>query len=116
MGVDREIIEEEEKREGSEIGGEGENENEGMMKGCDLEVPKVVTLESIEEGVIEENKIHFDLGGIFFSHVMGFSKKKDAKIHLPFPSLIFRILKSQGFEPYKNEKLLGISRKYTVDQ
>lgn len=59
--------------------------------------------------------IDFNLGELIFSHIMGFAKKKEVKIHLLFPSLIFEMLQSQGFEPYKNEPLLDISGKYTVE-
>lgn len=49
------------------------------------------------------NMIDVDLSSIIFSHIMTFTKKKETKVHLPFPSLIFGILKGQGFEPYNLE-------------
>nr|GMC71282.1 hypothetical protein Iba_chr03bCG1310 [Ipomoea batatas] len=73
MGVNTNVIGEEEKRQESEIDdddvsfyswedgcGDGNNlawENEGVIRGCDLEVPKLVTLKNMEEIVMEEKEI-----------------------------------------------------------
>ncbi|XP_031116562.1 uncharacterized protein LOC116020222 [Ipomoea triloba] len=60
--------------------------------------------------------VKFDLGDLIYNHIMDFVlKKKESKIHLPFPNLIFGLLKAQGFTPYKNEPLLEIPSQYTVD-
>ncbi|XP_019163622.1 PREDICTED: uncharacterized protein LOC109159963 [Ipomoea nil] len=49
------------------------------------------------------NRLPFNLGVIIFSHLMSFLKKRETKVHLPYPSLIFGILQDHGFMPYKDE-------------
>ncbi|XP_019186460.1 PREDICTED: uncharacterized protein LOC109181161 [Ipomoea nil] len=61
------------------------------------------------------NRIDVDLGSIIFSHIMSFTKKKEAKVHLPFPSLIFGVLTKQGFEPNDSEKVLENKGVYQFD-
>ncbi|XP_019153454.1 PREDICTED: uncharacterized protein LOC109149918 [Ipomoea nil] len=46
------------------------------------------------------NRLTFDLGEIIFSHILAYhSKKKEAKIHLPYHCLIYGVLIAQGFRP-----------------
>nr|GMC93859.1 uncharacterized protein LOC109175403 [Ipomoea batatas] len=59
--------------------------------------------------------VPFDLGNVIFRHIMSFSKHKEPKVRLPFASLIFGLLSSQGFTPLTNEKLLDPPPKYTMD-
>lgn len=62
------------------------------------------------------NKLDVDLGSIIFSHIMTFTKKKkEAKIYLPYPSLIYGLLSSQGFKPYDYEPVLDNDHVYRVD-
>nr|GMD50405.1 uncharacterized protein LOC109181161 [Ipomoea batatas] len=50
--------------------------------------------------------LDFDLGTLIYDHIMSFTKKKEFKVHLPFPCRIYGVLKAQGFEAYKNEHIL----------
>nr|GMC74048.1 uncharacterized protein LOC109191099 [Ipomoea batatas] len=62
------------------------------------------------------NKLDVDLGSINFSHIMTFTKKKkEAKIYLSYPSLIYGLLSSQGFKPYDYEPILDNDQVYRVD-
>ncbi|XP_019158026.1 PREDICTED: uncharacterized protein LOC109154753 [Ipomoea nil] len=49
------------------------------------------------------NCLPFNLGMVIFSHLMSFLQKKEAKVHLPFPCLIYGVLQDHGFNPYKEE-------------
>ncbi|XP_019155181.1 PREDICTED: uncharacterized protein LOC109152054 [Ipomoea nil] len=46
---------------------------------------------------------------------MGFTKKKEANIHLPFPCLITGVLQSQGLKLYLNEPLCQVTHKHAMD-
>ncbi|XP_019153664.1 PREDICTED: uncharacterized protein LOC109150202 [Ipomoea nil] len=49
------------------------------------------------------NHLPFNLGMVIFSHLMSFLQKKEAKVHLPYPCLIYAVLQDHGFKPYKEE-------------
>ncbi|XP_019170458.1 PREDICTED: uncharacterized protein LOC109166029 [Ipomoea nil] len=49
------------------------------------------------------HKINFDLGSLIYNHIMGFTKGKEPKVHLPFSCLIYGILKEKGIQLYENE-------------
>ncbi|XP_019163597.1 PREDICTED: uncharacterized protein LOC109159939 [Ipomoea nil] len=61
------------------------------------------------------NRLPFNLGMVIFSHLMSFLQKKEAKIHLPFPCLIFGVLQDHGFHPYKEEILTTPDNAYLFD-
>ncbi|XP_031090925.1 uncharacterized protein LOC115995917 [Ipomoea triloba] len=63
-----------------------------------------------------QNKLAVDLGSVIFSHMMSFTKKKkEAKVHLPYPSLIYGVLTAQGFTPYDHEPILENEHFYQFD-
>ncbi|XP_019190307.1 PREDICTED: uncharacterized protein LOC109184725 [Ipomoea nil] len=61
------------------------------------------------------NRKPFNLGEMIISHIMSFVKKNEAKIHLPYPNLIFGVLKLQGFKPYKDETMIQHDNTYIFD-
>nr|GLL29803.1 uncharacterized protein LOC109181161 [Ipomoea trifida] len=62
------------------------------------------------------NKLDVDLGSVIFSHIMSFTKrKKEAKVYLPYPSLIYGVLSAQGFTPYDHEPILENEHFYQFD-
>ncbi|XP_031108653.1 uncharacterized protein LOC116013140 [Ipomoea triloba] len=59
------------------------------------------------------NNLAFVLGEIIFSHLKTFlTKKKESKVHLPFPSLIYGMVKLHGFQPYTDEVISENSNIY----
>ncbi|XP_019183140.1 PREDICTED: uncharacterized protein LOC109178078 [Ipomoea nil] len=62
------------------------------------------------------NGLPFNLGDLIFSHIIKtFLKKKEAKVHLPYPSLIFGVLQDHGFKPYKDEVVTPHDNVYLYD-
>ncbi|XP_019150171.1 PREDICTED: uncharacterized protein LOC109146977 [Ipomoea nil] len=61
------------------------------------------------------NRLPFNLGMVIFSHLMSFLQKKEAKIHLPFPCLIYGVLQDHGFKPYKEEVITTTDNVYIFD-
>ncbi|XP_019173391.1 PREDICTED: uncharacterized protein LOC109168966 [Ipomoea nil] len=62
------------------------------------------------------NRLTFDLGEIIFSHILAYHvKKKEAKIHLPYPCLIYGLLLAQGFRPYNDEQVTKSDIAYVFD-
>ncbi|XP_019198901.1 PREDICTED: uncharacterized protein LOC109192659 [Ipomoea nil] len=61
------------------------------------------------------NRLPFNLGMVIFSHLMSFLQKKEAKVHLPFPCLIYGVLQDHGFIPYKEEVITTPDNAYIFD-
>ncbi|XP_019153564.1 PREDICTED: uncharacterized protein LOC109150047 [Ipomoea nil] len=61
------------------------------------------------------NRLPFNLGMVIFSHLMSFLQKKEAKVHLPFPCLIYGVLQDHGFMPYKEEVITTPDNAYIFD-
>ncbi|XP_019171966.1 PREDICTED: uncharacterized protein LOC109167401 [Ipomoea nil] len=61
------------------------------------------------------NCLPFNLGMVIFSHLMSFLQKKETKVHLPFPCLIYGVLQDHGFKPYKEEVITTPDNAYIFD-
>ncbi|XP_019177734.1 PREDICTED: uncharacterized protein LOC109172939 [Ipomoea nil] len=59
-------------------------------------------------------KMSIDLGSWIFYHILTLIHPREQKVRLPFPNLIFGVLKTQGLVPMPSE-VISLTLLYTVD-
>lgn len=62
------------------------------------------------------HRIAFNLGELIHSHIIAFTHKREKKIRLPFPNLIYGILHKQGFQLYPDEEVIAVDSCSIVDK